>query len=242
MALIDCKGCGNKISEYAKACPKCGLSQAQISQESEIAVPPLLANEPTKPVIESHISVQPKKKNYTKRIILFTLVTLSLVVGGLYIPRLFESSTESTTDSPPTKFDNTRTDFDNSPEAESDESESKVNENKHYEPEDEEEYELTPQDVENNLSAWVNVTYDYKQKLITGVHDIQIVVRNNSDFMLKSARVEVQYQRLNNKVFDREYVQFNSVAPHSSMTLYAPNKSEGSFVKCILLEGDVSKN
>ena len=26
MALIDCPGCGNKVSDRAKACPKCGMN------------------------------------------------------------------------------------------------------------------------------------------------------------------------------------------------------------------------
>lgn len=35
MALIDCPGCGNKVSDRAKACPKCGMNLSLKKKQEE---------------------------------------------------------------------------------------------------------------------------------------------------------------------------------------------------------------
>ena len=35
MALIDCPGCGNKVSDRAKACPKCGMNLSLKKKQDE---------------------------------------------------------------------------------------------------------------------------------------------------------------------------------------------------------------
>jgi flagellar basal body-associated protein FliL len=264
MALIECKNCGNKISEFAEACPKCGASKNDDSKSDikedvidEIKIetvlpPPITAEKETEKTANTNTGKSPienevpNKRNNSSKIIIISLVAVILLLVILFVSGVFDKGgqTDSTSSPAETNRSNNSSNSENENESQESEEEEEVD----YEPEDEEyiedyegEDEVTPQDVENSISYYASAKVDYRQKLITGVYDIQVALTNNSPYTMESVRVEVQYQRINNKVFDREYLYFTNIAPYSTITMDAPNKSEGSFVACQAIEGKVSK-
>jgi hypothetical protein len=263
MALIECLKCGNKISEFAEACPKCGASKNDDSKsdikedfidETKIETvlpPPITAEKEIEKTANTNTAKSPNenevpnKRNNSAKIIIISLVAIILLLVILFISGVFDKGGQINSTSSPAEINrsnnSSNSDNENVPEESED---GEVD----YEPEDEEyiedyegEDEVSPQDVENSISYYASAKVDYRQKLITGVYDIQVAVTNNSPYTMKSVRVEVQYQRLNNKVFDWEYLSFSNIAPYSTVTMDAPNKSEGSFVAVQVIEGKVSK-
>ncbi|MBK7128292.1 MAG: zinc ribbon domain-containing protein [Crocinitomicaceae bacterium] len=269
MALIECNKCGNKISEFAAACPKCGEPKStgsipsipaetlvsQLSSEETIKKP---VEEIKKPIEQKQTAEtnyipptqekpEPKKSNTTK-IVLFSLGGVAVIFLALFLSGVFDKTPETTDSSPSFNSSNSEGSSNNSEESDEDYTvTSSDDEEVDYEPEDEYyeddegESDISVKDVENNLDSYVRANVDYRQRLVTGVYEIQVAVTNNSPYTMETVRVEVQYQRLNNKVFDWEYLSYSNIAPYSTVTMDAPNKSEGSFVAVGVIEGKVSK-
>jgi len=268
MALIECSKCGNKISEFAAACPKCGepkvLATAPVIPIETSATQPISEANIQKPVEEIRNTMEEKKtaetnsiptfsaqnepkKSKTTKIVLLSLGGVAVIFLVLFLSGVFDRTPETTDSSPSYNFSNDNSSPDSAGEIESTENSSNSDDEVDYEPEeeyygeDEGESDISIQDVENNLDAFVRSTVDYRQRLVTGVYDIQVAVTNNSPYTMESVRVEVQYQRLNNKVFDWEFLTFTNIPPYSTVTMDAPNKSEGSFVAVGVTEGKVLK-
>lgn len=269
MALIECVKCGNKISEFASACPKCGeqkslatapvipveTSTTQPNSEDKIqkSVEEISSTIEEKKTIESNsgppISAQNEpKKSKTTKIILFSIGGVAVIFLALFLSGIFDRTPEITNSSPSSNSSNNESNSNSSDESDEEHNtSSSEDEEVDYEPQDEYyeddegESDISVKDVENNLDSYVRANVDYRQRLVTGVYDIQVAVTNNSPYTMETVRVEVQYQRLNNKVFDWEYLSFSKIAPYSTVTLDAPNKSEGSFVAVGVIEGKVSK-
>lgn len=66
MALIDCPGCGNKVSDRAKACPKCGmnlsLKKKQEEQLKEVKHNNLKVDEEPKQLDQPKVQTEELKK------------------------------------------------------------------------------------------------------------------------------------------------------------------------------------
>lgn len=74
MALIDCPGCGNKVSDRAKACPKCGMNlslkkkqEEQLLKEKKCSNPQI---DESKTLDQTEISIDKEKENETAKPIL----------------------------------------------------------------------------------------------------------------------------------------------------------------------------
>jgi tetrahydromethanopterin S-methyltransferase subunit F len=67
MALIDCPGCGNKVSDRAKACPKCGmnlsLKKKQEEQLKEVKHNNLKVDEQPKQLDQPKVQTEELKKS-----------------------------------------------------------------------------------------------------------------------------------------------------------------------------------
>lgn len=265
MALVACKKCGNQISEFAQACPKCGEPQikgevqpivpeipietkVETTPKVETAQPEISAQTTVKVITTGELPQPERKKKKLLPIILFSILGVGLILVILFSLGVFDQGTQSTDSSPSNdrNYNNSNDQTSDSNGEVNDEQDNDEQYEEDYEPEDEviEDYEgeeVSVKDVENNIGYYADAKVDYRQRLITGVYDIQVAVTNNSPYTMKSLRVEVQYQRLNNKVFDWEYLSFSNIAPYSTVTMDAPNKSEGSFVAVQVIEGKVSK-
>lgn len=75
MALIDCPGCGNKVSDRAKACPKCGMNlslkkkqEEQLLKEKKCSNPQI--DEESKTLDQTENSIDKEKENETAKPIL----------------------------------------------------------------------------------------------------------------------------------------------------------------------------
>jgi hypothetical protein len=273
MALIECTKCGNKISEFALACPKCGEPKVKAetpplipenSLESEtkaipitVKIVPLVAEKTQEgqaevvSEIQAEIQNPAEKKSNKSKIIVFSIIGVVLIVLILYASGVFNGENQSNQSAPSQDRNYNSTNegtsessneaYEEEYEEEDYEEEEEYETDKQFIEDTEGEDQLSPRDVENNIDYYVKASVDYRQKLITGVYDIQVALKNSSQYMMESVRIEVQYQRINNKVFDTEYLYFTNVGAYSTVTMDAPNKSEGSFVKVVVLEAKVSK-
>jgi hypothetical protein len=82
--------------------------------------------------------------------------------------------------------------------------------------------------VKNNITSYVTAERsDYRYRALGGISDLQISVTNNSDYLLENVKVKVIYIKLDGGVWQDKYVDFNSIDPHSKMTLKIPDTDRG---------------
>lgn len=100
VALIDCSECGNKISDQAKFCPKCGKPIAMISSELEKLDAKVSNFNKLEQLIEPKLEVITKKIDClkiikAKHVILSLAIIMTLVIvyigGGLLNPEYKEA-------------------------------------------------------------------------------------------------------------------------------------------------------
>jgi hypothetical protein len=75
---------------------------------------------------------------------------------------------------------------------------------------------------------------NYKTGLLGGVHDIKVIVTNDSEFPLDNVVASVQYYRANGKLFKTETVDVNNIKAKSSSGASAPDSRKGMSVKLVL--------
>jgi len=86
----------------------------------------------------------------------------------------------------------------------------------------------TASSAKGNLLRQVNVKgNDYKVGTFGGIHDLQLTVVNNSNFLLDRVMVELQYLKPSQQPLKTSNVQFDNVPPNGSLTLAIPATNRG---------------
>ena len=80
----------------------------------------------------------------------------------------------------------------------------------------------------NNLLKQVNVKgNDYKVGTFGGIHDLQLTVVNNSNYLLDRVMVELQYLKPSQQPLKTSNILFDNVPPNGSLTLAIPATNRG---------------
>ena len=83
----------------------------------------------------------------------------------------------------------------------------------------------------NSLLKQVNVKgNEYKVGTFGGIHDLQLTVVNNSNFLLDRVMVELQYLKPSAQPLKTNNVHFDNVPPNGSLTLDIPATNRGTKV------------
>lgn len=86
----------------------------------------------------------------------------------------------------------------------------------------------TKQQVNNSLARQVSVaSNDYKRGTFGGIHDLQLTVTNNSNYLLDNVIVELQILKPNDQPLKTDNIRFSPVPPNGSLTLAMPATSRG---------------
>jgi len=241
MALINCKNCGQQISEYALKCPKCLLefNQNEPDQnEVKKVVPPIFnAGKPihTDPQIANGSSKEYKKKNF--RIFLWVGLGIALVVlifvTKHFIDKANESNSNYNNSSTPPYGNN-----DSYDESEVDNSDSDNGSNNSSIKEDEvAEEDLKKKMVKDNINTYVTLSVnDYTQKVLGGIKNLKLTVENSSDYSMESVVVQVDYYKINDDLYTTKYLEFYDVGANSYKTQNAPETEWGAYVRCSIIE------
>ncbi|MBS1607791.1 MAG: DUF4339 domain-containing protein [Bacteroidetes bacterium] len=82
--------------------------------------------------------------------------------------------------------------------------------------------------LNNSLMKQVSVaSNDYKRGTFGGIHDLQLTVTNNSNYLLDNVVVELQILKPNDQPLKTDNVRFSPVPPNGSLTLAIPATSRG---------------
>lgn len=80
----------------------------------------------------------------------------------------------------------------------------------------------------NSLMKQVSVaSNDYKRGTFGGIHDLQLTVTNNSNYLLDNVVVELQILKPNEQPLKTDNIRFSPVPPNGSLTLAIPATSRG---------------
>lgn len=83
-----------------------------------------------------------------------------------------------------------------------------------------------------NLAKDINITAsNYKRATFGGISDLEFTVTNNSSYLIDMVAAEVEYYTANNKLYKKETIYFNNVAPNGSQVKKAPDSNRGYTVK-----------
>lgn len=87
-----------------------------------------------------------------------------------------------------------------------------------------------------NWQNYIHVTLNnYKTGLFGGVHDIKVLVTNDTEFPLDNVVVSLLYYKSSGKLFKTEHVTLVQIKPKSSSSAAAPDSRKGMSVKLQLL-------
>ncbi|MCW3118570.1 MAG: hypothetical protein JWM28_2652 [Chitinophagaceae bacterium] len=82
--------------------------------------------------------------------------------------------------------------------------------------------------AKNGLLKQVNVKgNEYKVGTFGGIHDLQLTVVNNSNYLLDRVMVELQYLKASAQPLKTNNIQFENVPPNGSLTLAIPATNRG---------------
>ena len=80
----------------------------------------------------------------------------------------------------------------------------------------------------NALMKQVTVqSNEYKRGTFGGIHDLQLTVNNNSNYLLDNVVVELQLLKPNDQPLKKDNIRFSPVPPNGSLTLAIPATSRG---------------
>ena len=80
----------------------------------------------------------------------------------------------------------------------------------------------------NALMKQVTVqSNEYKRGTFGGIHDLQLTVNNNSNYLLDNVLVELQLLKPNDQPLKTDNIRFSPVPPNGSLTLAIPATSRG---------------
>ena len=82
--------------------------------------------------------------------------------------------------------------------------------------------------LSNTLMKQVSVvSNEYKRVTFGGIHDLQLTVTNNSNYLLDNVVVELQILKPNEQPLKTDNIRFSPVPPNGSLTLAIPATSRG---------------
>lgn len=94
----------------------------------------------------------------------------------------------------------------------------------------------TKSDIRNSITDYVTVeTNDYKFSELGGIKDLEVIVKNSSDYTLDNVVVEVSYIKKNGDVWRNQNVNTDMIGPHMQMTMKAPDTDRGTSVRCRII-------
>lgn len=86
--------------------------------------------------------------------------------------------------------------------------------------------------LRNNITSLVQVTTNqYSVDAFGGISNLDIIVTNNTDFIIDEITVAIDYIKKNDGVFKTEYLTFNNIPPKQNKSLSAPDSNRGLSVK-----------
>ena len=96
-------------------------------------------------------------------------------------------------------------------------------------------------------TAWKQVSVksnDYKRGTFGGIHDLQLTVTNNTNYLLDNVVVELQYLKPGNEPLKTDNVRFSPIPPNGSLTLAIAPTNRGVKVayKIIHVESKAAGN
>ena len=87
-------------------------------------------------------------------------------------------------------------------------------------------------------TAWKQVSVksnEYKRGTFGGIHDLQVTVTNNSNFLLDNVVVELQYLKPSDQPLKTDNIRFSPVPPNGSLTLAIAPTNRGVKVSCKII-------
>lgn len=86
--------------------------------------------------------------------------------------------------------------------------------------------------IRNNITSLIQVsTNQYSVDAFGGISNLDIIVTNNTDFIIDEITVAIAYIKKNDGVFKTEYLTFNNIPPKQNKSLSAPDSNRGLSVK-----------
>lgn len=86
--------------------------------------------------------------------------------------------------------------------------------------------------IRNNITSLIQVsTNQYSVDAFGGISNLDIIVTNNTDFIIDEITVAIDYIKKNDGVFKTEYLTFNNIPPKQNKSLSAPDSNRGLSVK-----------
>jgi hypothetical protein len=92
--------------------------------------------------------------------------------------------------------------------------------------------------ITNNQKPVVNLAKDlsinasnFKRATFGGISNLEFTVTNKSDYIIDMVAAEVEYYTANKKLYKKETVYFNNIAPYGTQVQKAPDSNRGYEVK-----------
>ncbi len=79
------------------------------------------------------------------------------------------------------------------------------------------------------VSVFMN---DYKRGTFGGIHDLQISVANNSNYLLDRVVVQLDYLKPSEEPLKSDFIPFTSIPPHTILSIAVPPSNRGIKVAC----------
>lgn len=175
----------------------------------------------TKPNYENNQNFEPKKSK-TLRNVLIGVGVLALVFIGLSI---------ATNNSEPTYNENGEfIEVDSSAVSVEDEKD-RINE----------ELTIKNRNLRNNFEKYIRVTTnEYSYNEFGGISNLDIIVTNDTDYMLNEVNVNVDYIKDGGGIFKSEIVTLNNIPAHQNKSVSAPESNRGTSIE-VRMDGITSK-
>jgi hypothetical protein len=171
---------------------------------------------------ETNQNFEPKKSK-TLRNVLIGVVVLAIVFIGLSI---------ATNNSEPTYNENGEfIDVDSVATSAVDEERNRINE----------ELTIKNRNYRNNFEKYIRVsTNQYTYNELGGISNLDVIVTNDTDYMLDEVNVNIDYIKDNGDIFKSEIVTLNNIPAHQNKSASAPESNRGTSVE-VRMDGITSK-
>lgn len=95
-----------------------------------------------------------------------------------------------------------------------------------------EELTIKNRNFRNNFEKYIKVsTNNYSYNELGGISNLDIIVTNNTDYMLDEVNVNVDYIKDNGEIFKSEIVTINNIPAHQDKSVSAPESNRGTSVE-----------
>jgi len=86
--------------------------------------------------------------------------------------------------------------------------------------------------IRNKIESLIGVSSNkYTVEALGGISNLDIIVTNNSDYMMNSCVVEVRYIQENGDTFQNEFLTFQNIPAHQDKSISAPDSVRGLSVE-----------